>query len=301
MKSGSKLYDCLKWGKQFKKKMSLNKHRITKHHEDLPDVKKFTCQHCGKIFLDSRDLKQHLLVHTGEKPFVCDVCSKAFSTSANLKVHSTIHTGETRFKCSVCLHGFRQLILLKNHMLKKHEIEYKPPSPPTPQTPVKHHLVPYIPFVRTISQLNNLSDSLVSNGSGSQVSLSSKSDHLIDSKPISQLETSDHLDPKASMEVEKPPSMSSIPCAEETLSFSVEEDNEKREDPYTEESNSDKKPEIYSMEECDLNIKSDFVVKFEEDVASLAYIEDPCKDESSSESKPETSSLDEFILEIKAD
>merc|ERR1719319_1632557 len=212
MKSGSKLYDCLKWGKQFKKKMSLNKHRITKHHEDLPDVKTFSCEHCGKLFLDSRDFKEHIKTHTGEKSFVCDVCSKAFSTSSNLKIHSTIHTGETRFKCSVCSHGFRQLIQLKNHMLKKHEMEYKPPSPPTLQTPVKHHSVPYIPFVRTISQVDNLSGSLVSKGSGSQLCASSELNHLKDSKPFN--------------EFTKPPPMSTIPCAEETLPFSCEEDNE---------------------------------------------------------------------------
>merc|ERR1719319_1829539 len=255
MKSGSKLYDCLKWGKQFKKKMSLNKHRITKHHEDLPDVKTFSCDHCGKLFLDSRNLKQHVLVHTGEKPFVCDVCSKAFSTPANLKVHSTIHTGETRFKCSVCSQGFRQLILLKNHMLKKHEMEYKPPSPPTLQTPVEHHSVPYIPFVRTVSQLDNLSDSLVSNGSGSQVSVSSGLDNLIDSK-------SPTMSTIPQLEFMKPPSMSTIPCAKETLPFSGEVDNEER---CKDEVNANSKPETSSLDECILKRKSDIEVKVEED------------------------------------
>merc|ERR1719319_1321934 len=203
---------------------------MNKHHEDLSDVKKFTCEHCGKLFLEHRYFKLHVC---GEKPFVCDICSKSFSTSANLKVHSTIHTGETQFKCSVCSHGFRQLIQLKNHMLKKHEMEYKPPSPPTFQTPVKHHSVPYIPFVRTIPQVDNLSDSLVSNGSGSQVSVSSGLDHLKDLKPSNNFM--------------KPPPMSTIPCAEETLRFSGKEDNE---EPCKDELNSDRKPEPSSLDEC---------------------------------------------------
>merc|ERR1719319_577236 len=182
---------------------------MNKHHEDLSDVKKFTCEHCGKLFLEHRYFKLHVC---GEKPFVCDICSKSFSTFGSMKVHLTIHTGENRYKCSVCSDGFRQLIQLKNHMLKKHEMEYKPPSPPTLRTPVRQHSVPYIPFVRTISQVDNLSGSLVSNCSESQVSNSSKLDHLKNSKP--------------SIEFMKPPPMSTIPCAEETLTFSCEEDNE---------------------------------------------------------------------------
>ncbi|KAG7170110.1 Zinc finger protein 257-like 1 [Homarus americanus] len=57
-------------------------------------VKIIKCYKCGKIFDSQTNLKQHLLVHTGEKNFKCEECNKRFSTKKYLKVHMEVHTGE---------------------------------------------------------------------------------------------------------------------------------------------------------------------------------------------------------------
>ena len=48
-------------------------------------------QKCGKGFIQKVHLRNHELKHTGERPYLCIQCGKSFLTSSNLKEHIKHH------------------------------------------------------------------------------------------------------------------------------------------------------------------------------------------------------------------
>ena len=46
---------------------------------------------CGKGFIQKVHLRNHELKHTGERPYLCIQCGKSFLTSSNLKEHIKHH------------------------------------------------------------------------------------------------------------------------------------------------------------------------------------------------------------------
>ena len=75
----------------------------------------YTCEICGKNFLQQNNLKRHNLLHSGERVYECDVCEKSFNTLGNLKQHQRIHTGEKPYECQNCEKKFIQMSHLKQH------------------------------------------------------------------------------------------------------------------------------------------------------------------------------------------
>ena len=84
------------------------------------------CSLCGNIYANSRCLRTHMLIHTGEKPFICPTCGEAFARSDKLKDHTRIHTGQKKparkpakmqtFPCSKCDKTFSRAHGLRYHM-----------------------------------------------------------------------------------------------------------------------------------------------------------------------------------------
>ena len=58
--------------------------------------KKYVCNYCGKDFIISRGLKDHVeRTHLGLKPRKCSQCDKSFYAAIELNNHiRNIHTGE---------------------------------------------------------------------------------------------------------------------------------------------------------------------------------------------------------------
>ncbi|CAF4905166.1 unnamed protein product, partial [Rotaria sp. Silwood1] len=51
----------------------------------------YRCPICTRGFSKQTNLKNHLLIHTGQKPFQCQYCLKNFSLSCNLRSHIRTH------------------------------------------------------------------------------------------------------------------------------------------------------------------------------------------------------------------
>ena len=83
----------------------------------------FTCGYCGKIFKHKKDLKIHLLKHTGERPHSCTFCDKSFTTISSLDTHFRTHTGARPYACELCPKAFAD-----NSNRIRHQNTHKPDS-----------------------------------------------------------------------------------------------------------------------------------------------------------------------------
>lgn len=105
-----RVFSCQQCGRLFSNSRDLVVHQRSHTGERL-----FHCPLCKKPFLHLHQLKTHQRVHTGEKPFSCTQCGKRFSQSSHIKRHMSVHTGEKRYSCSLCGKRFSQACSLKVH------------------------------------------------------------------------------------------------------------------------------------------------------------------------------------------
>ncbi|XP_053428503.1 zinc finger protein 679-like [Nycticebus coucang] len=106
----SKIFQCDKCFKVFRKFRNLNRHKMIHRVEKL-----FQCNECDKGFNWYSQISAHKRVHTEEKPYKCEQCGKAFKWCSNLTLHKRIHTGEKPYQCEECGKAFYRYSDLSAH------------------------------------------------------------------------------------------------------------------------------------------------------------------------------------------
>ncbi|KAH8873228.1 Zinc finger protein 143 [Schistosoma japonicum] len=124
-------------------------------HLDKNQRRQYHCIHagCGKTFLYSRSLTEHMNVHLGERPYVCDYpgCEKSFTSKSYLYAHRRIHlSGIDKSNNSTCSSSsinqqFDSTITTKNNNNNNNII---PPIPVTVTIPVLQPI--HYPFSQSI-------------------------------------------------------------------------------------------------------------------------------------------------------
>ena len=81
-------------------------------------VKEHVCGECGQAFAIATYLREHQRTHSAARPYTCNTCDAAFKASTNLYKHMRIHTGDKRFVCTDCGKAFTQSGHLKKHVVR---------------------------------------------------------------------------------------------------------------------------------------------------------------------------------------
>lgn len=112
------VFNCMACEKSFGSRDRLTKHTRKDHLME----RKHECEFCEKKFFSTKDLRNHILKHTGLREFQCDVCLKSYGRKHTLREHMRIHEDDRRFKCERCEQAFIQKCSWKNHMRSKHGV-----------------------------------------------------------------------------------------------------------------------------------------------------------------------------------
>lgn len=116
-------FTCLECGKSYNTKLGFKRH-LALHAANSGDL---TCQVCLQLFPSTMVLLEHLKTHAGkssggtkEKKHCCEHCERQFYTRKDVRRHMVVHTGRKDFLCQYCAQRFGRKDHLTRHMKKSH-------------------------------------------------------------------------------------------------------------------------------------------------------------------------------------
>ncbi|KAK7096675.1 zinc finger protein 37-like [Littorina saxatilis] len=111
----SKKFVCDLCDAVFLNSKSLTTHNYIHTGVHVP-ARTFECHFCGAGFSDPVSCNEHLQVsHRENCPYLCQVCGQVFYLSESFKIHMRRHSGERPYTCHVCGASFTIASSLKNH------------------------------------------------------------------------------------------------------------------------------------------------------------------------------------------
>lgn len=84
----------------------LKRHILRVHIEKSSKRREYTCDYCGSLFTNQKELLQHLRSHLRSRPRLenrCNLCPRSFSRSISLKRHvARSHIHRRTVLCHLC-------------------------------------------------------------------------------------------------------------------------------------------------------------------------------------------------------
>ncbi|XP_041101907.1 zinc finger protein PLAG1-like [Polyodon spathula] len=119
-------FKCEECGKNYNTKLGFKRH-LALHAATSGDL---TCKVCLQTFETTGVLLAHLKTHAGkssggakEKKHQCEHCDRRFYTRKDVRRHMVVHTGRKDFLCQYCAQRFGRKDHLTRHMKKSHTQE----------------------------------------------------------------------------------------------------------------------------------------------------------------------------------
>ncbi|KAK5897934.1 hypothetical protein CgunFtcFv8_015393 [Champsocephalus gunnari] len=119
-------FGCQECGKSYNTKLGFKRH-LALHAANSGDL---TCQVCLQPFPSTVVLLEHLKTHAGkssggtkEKKHRCEHCERRFYTRKDVRRHMVVHTGRKDFLCQYCAQRFGRKDHLTRHVKKSHARE----------------------------------------------------------------------------------------------------------------------------------------------------------------------------------
>ncbi|KAM4689598.1 zinc finger protein PLAG1 isoform 2-T2 [Discoglossus pictus] len=119
-------FKCEECGKNYNTKLGFKRH-LALHAATSGDL---TCKVCLQTFESTVVLLEHLKSHAGksssgvkEKKHQCEHCDRRFYTRKDVRRHMVVHTGRKDFLCQYCAQRFGRKDHLTRHMKKSHNQE----------------------------------------------------------------------------------------------------------------------------------------------------------------------------------
>ena len=119
-------FACPQCGKSYNTKLGFKRH-LALHAAHSGDL---TCQVCLQPYASTAVLLEHLKTHAGkssngakEKKHRCEHCERRFYTRKDVRRHMVVHTGRKDFLCQYCAQRFGRKDHLTRHVKKSHSQE----------------------------------------------------------------------------------------------------------------------------------------------------------------------------------